>query len=340
MVLARRDPASLARARPAAQNPTGHRGDSEVPDLTVVLIALIALFAAATRESVAQQPRSVAVTFDDLPMTRVRSLADMQAMTARLLDGLERYGIVTVGFVNEIKLDQVPGEAAARRALLASWLDHGHELGNHTYSHRRLYDTRVAAWGDDVLRGERVTRALMAERGRALRYFRHPTLNTGRDLAAKAEADRFLADHGYLVAPVTVDNDEYLYALAYDRARARGDSLGVRRLGADYVRYMEEMFAYCERLSVAVVGREIPQVLLVHANWLNADYLPGLAEMLRRRGYRFTTVEEALEDPAYALPDRYVGRRGPSWLERWAVTQGRTVEPQPAIPTWVREAAR
>lgn len=280
--------------------------------------------------------RAVAFTLDDLPASRSGSLADIRTITTRLLAHLKASGIPATGFVNEIKLD-VPGEEAERAALLTAWLDAGHDLGNHSYSHRRLYDTPLAEFQEDVLRGERVTRRLLAERGRRPRYFRHPTLNTGPDSATKTAFEGFLTEHGYAVAPVTIDNDEYLHAAAYDRARTRGDRAAMARIGRDYLRYMTEVFDFYERLSRRLYGREIPQILLLHANALNAEYLDDLAAIMRTRGYRFITLDQALADPAYRTPDGYVGRRGLSWLQRWAITRNEEPGEQPAAPDWVRQ---
>lgn len=108
------------------------------------------------------------------------------------------------------------------------------------------------------------------------------------------------------------------------------------RIGDDYVRYMEEVFGFYERVSRELLGREPAQILLLHANALNAAYLDELAGMLAGRGYRFVTLDEALADPAYALPDRYVGPRGPSWLERWAFTRGVNPGAMPRPPAWIR----
>jgi len=284
--------------------------------------------------------RAVAFTFDDLPVARFSSLSDVHAITTRLLGHIRTQRIPAIGFVNEVKLEGPPHEREGRVALLQAWLDQGLELGNHTYSHMRLYDASLEAFQADVLRGERVTSRLMSARGGRPRFFRHPTLNTGRDLETKAAFERFLTEHGYTVAPVTIDNDDYLYALAYDRARARSDTSAMRRLGQDYVRYIGEIFGHFEALSRTLLGREPPQVLLLHANALNADYLDELAGMIAARGYALVSLERALQDPAYRLPDRYIGARGPSWLERWATTQGVDPGLQPPIPDWVQTATR
>ena len=53
----------------------------------------------------------------------------------------------------------------------------------------------------------------------------------------------------------------------------------------------------------------LDKVLLLHANQLNADSMPELLAMMRRRGYQFVTLETALQDPAYRLPDRVCGDR-------------------------------
>lgn len=306
--------------------------------LAVVLLAIVPSVATA-QDAYPRPDRSVAFTFDDLPVVRSSSLADAQAITTRLLDHISTARIPAIGFVNEGKLES-PGEKPARIALLEAWLARGIDLGNHTYSHLRLQNATLAAFEADVLKGERVIRPLMAAHGRPLRYFRHPTLSTGRDLATKAAVERFLAAHGYLVAPVTIDNDEYLYALAYDRARSRADTMQMRRLGDDYVQYMAQIFGHWEALSRALLGREPAQILLLHANALNADWLGALAVMIRSRGYRFISLDRALADEAYTLPDTYARDNGPSWLERWAVTRGADPGRMPALPAWVREAAR
>ena len=284
--------------------------------------------------------RTVAFTFDDLPMSRdgAYGLARMQDVTTRLLGQLTSAGIVAVGFVNEDKLDR-GGDRPARVALLEQWLDAGMELGNHTYAHVSFWTTPLDEYQRQVLRGERVTRALLAERGKEPRYFRHPYLNSGPDLRTKDAFERFLAEHGYRVAPVTVDNLDVTYALAYDKAHQQGDSALMRRIGGAYVEHMGDSFAFSEALSRRVLDREPAQVLMLHANALNADYLDELVAMLQARGYGFVPTEQALRDPAYRSRDTYTGRRGLSWLQRWAITRGEEPGREPREAEWVRKAA-
>jgi len=288
--------------------------------------------------AVGEGRRTVAVTIDDLPAVRSRDLGAMQAITQKLLAQLERDKIQAVGFVTEAKL-AVTGEELQRADLLEAWLVAGHDLGNHTYSHPWLYETPLDEFQADVIHGEAVTSELLAIRGRRLRYFRHPRLNTGPDVETKAAFEKFLAGRGYTIAPVTIDNDEYVYALAYFNATEDGDSTLMRRIGRDYVRYMADVMDFYETLSRQTLGREPAQVLLIHSNRLNADYLGALVAMLRERGYSFVSLEKALEDPAYDLPDEYVGRVGLSWLMRWAITMGKEPGRQPDVPDWIMQTA-
>jgi peptidoglycan/xylan/chitin deacetylase (PgdA/CDA1 family) len=188
----------------------------------------------------------------------------------------------------------------------------------------------------DLIRGETVTRRLLEARGRRLRYFRHPQLRTGPTPEYKIALDGLLAERGYRVAPVTVDHNDFVFADVYRRARTRGDRDTMARLTAAYVPYMESVFAHFERLSREFLGYELPQVLILHANELNADLLPDLVAMIRARGYAFVTLDAALEDPAYRLPDARHAR-GLSWLHRWRLAKGLPVDPEPLEPPFVRE---
>jgi len=297
--------------------------------------------------AVAPSPgRRVAVTVDDLPGAPGAcvggDLPAFQSMTAKLLAALKASGAPAIGFVNEGKLAPGGTREDARVALLRTWLDAGMDLGNHTYSHFDLHHTPLEEFERDTIRGEETTRALLAERGKTLRYFRHPFLHTGRSLETKKAVDTFLASRGYTIAPVTHDNGEWIFASAYAKAGNRGDAATQRRVIAGYVPYMAAKFDYFERESRALFGREIPQVLLIHANSLNADAFGELAAMMRERGYAFVGLGDAIADTAYGSPDTFTGAGGISWLHRWAVTRGEkglVLPDEPVVPKFVLELA-
>ena len=293
--------------------------------------ALVALL--GVRPAVAE--RTVAITIDDLPRGGdggARDLDSVLEMTERLLRPFRGGEIPVAGFVNAGRLPEWSSDDLSR--ILDLWLDAGAELGNHSYSHPNINEVPLEAYTADITRGEPALRSALEARGRKLRYFRHPFLRTGSTAEVKRAMQAFLDAAGYEVAPVTIDNAEYLYAALYTtpshRARAR----------REYVAYMESVVAFFVRRARDVVGRDIPQILLIHANALNADLMPELLKMFRDRGYAFVSLEAALADPVYREPDPYVGGRGVSWIHRYGIGRGLDIEWEPDPPDWAIEAFR
>lgn len=306
--------------------------------LTFVLL----LLSLSLNAQSAKPDRQVAVTIDDLPggMADRLPASDLTAMTAKLLGTLHDQNIPVVGFVNERKLYRAPGEVDARIKLLEMWLDAGFDLGNHTYSHASLNQIELKDWEDDVVQGESVLRLLLTEHKKPLRYFRHPYLDTGRDLHTRRKAEEFLTQRGYRIAPITLDGWDWMFAGLYEDAKKRNDTALEQQIVKDYLAYHDAVFTYDEQLSAKVVGYEPKQILLLHASNLEADHIGELLDLLRKHGYRFITLQDALGDPAYSLPDTYVGEEGTGWIEHWAISQGKIPQGAPVFPQWVIDRSK
>jgi peptidoglycan/xylan/chitin deacetylase (PgdA/CDA1 family) len=315
-----------------------------LPMFLVICFSFSALCGAEVPAASSAAPppdRQVAITIDDLPAGAANSMsaATISEMTAKLLGTLRDQKIPVVGFVNEKKLYR-PGEVDERIQALRLWLEDGFELGNHTFSHMSLNQAGLKAWEDDVVQGESVTRLLLAEHNMKLRYFRHPFLDTGRDLQTRRDAEGFLVARGYRIAPVTLDAWDWMYAGVYEDAKKRGDTGLEQQLAGSYLAYSDEMFAYSERLSKQTIGYEPKQILLLHANQLEADHIAELLDLMRKRGYRFVTLEDALSDQAYSLPDTFVGEEGTGWIDHWAITLGKPPQGSPVFPQWVIDRSK
>jgi peptidoglycan/xylan/chitin deacetylase (PgdA/CDA1 family) len=245
-----------------------------------------------------------------------------------------------VGFVNEKELYYHLGEVDQRIKALNMWLDAGLELGNHTFGHTSLNLAGLQEFEDSVIQGETVTRLLLEQHNKKLRYFRYPYLDTGRDLQTRREAEAFLVARGYRIAPVTLDAWDWNFAPVYEDALHRGDTALQQEVVNSYLSYHAEMFAYEEKLSKDLIGYEPKQILLLHANQLEADHIGELLDMMRKRGYRFITLEDALSDSAYSLPDTFVGEGGSGWIEHWAITRGQPPQGSPVFPPSIDERAK
>ena len=308
------------------------------------LLALVTVSSSAN-QGASKKPldREIAVTFDDLPVASTRrDIETWKQVTTRLLKTISSNRIPAIGFVNENKLIADGQRDEARVGLLRMWINAGLELGNHTYSHRSLNNTPLEEFESDTIRGEETVSGLLRDKGKNLRYFRHPFLQTGRSLETKKAFESFLAGRGYTIAPVTIDNSDWIFARAYDNARDAKDPGAMKQVADAYVPYMERKMEYWERQSVALFGREVKQILLVHANSINADHFDDMARMLRKRGYRFITLDEALKDSAHASADTFTGAAGISWIHRWAITRGVAKDffkGEPVTPEFVMKLA-
>lgn len=299
----------------------------------------IVLFVFLVFSATAQVPsRSVAITIDDLPVVSTRTdPRNRQEITRKLLGHITKAKVPAIGFVNENKLYAGKKRDERQVQLLRMWLEAGLELGNHTFSHRSLNQISVADYQADLLKGETITKELLDAKAGSIRFFRHPFLQTGRTMQVKAEFDTFLSKHGYRIAPISFDNADYIFSRAYDIAFDKGDKKLMKKVGDAYVPYMESKLAYWERQSIKLFGREVAQTMLIHANFINSDYLDDLIEMFKRRSYKCVDLETALKDDAYRLPDTYIGPAGISWLHRWALDRGRenVLPDEPTVPEFV-----
>jgi peptidoglycan/xylan/chitin deacetylase (PgdA/CDA1 family) len=297
------------------------------------LIPLLLLNLLVTASAFSQQ-RTIAITFDDLPRggdsREGRNLAAILEMTKDLLAGCGNTPIT--GFVNPGRATEI--SPADLQAVLALWRAQGAELGNHTATHPSYHRTPIAEYSRDILAAEPALR--QARDGRKSRYFRHPFLHTGTTAKSKQELTDFLARERYEMAPVTVDTADYVVASVYAHLLriAPAEAAKVR---TEYIDYLDRVFAFFEDRSREVLGREPAQIILLHANQLNADTMPAMLAMMAKRGYKVVPLAEAMKDSAYLLPDAYFGEHGISWLHRWALHFKKPQRWEPDPPKWIND---
>ncbi len=274
---------------------------------------------------VCAQTKEVAITIDDLPLNGAQFEPQrLRAMTSNFLIAIKKYQIPAVGFVNESLLYR-NGETDTRIAILKQWLDGGVELGNHTFSHLGFSNASLADYEDDFVRGDAVTRLLM--KPRKPRYFRHPFLQMGKIAADEKSFEDFAATRGYKMAPVTVDVMDWLISAAHAKARSHGDEALVKRVGEEYVKFAVQRFEYSDQVAQELFGRSIKHIVLMHANELTAENLDTLATALKSKGYKFISVEEALQDPVYQMPEKYLSTS--DRLGHWAFSKGKKLNAPP-----------
>ncbi|MEJ7780903.1 MAG: DUF1349 domain-containing protein [Daejeonella sp.] len=291
----------------------------------------------------AQSVKKIAITFDDLPFACMcETDAQKQELTDKLMATFKKYNIPVLGFVNEQKLNTNGAPDPAKIALLQKWLDTGLELGNHGFNHVNIADISLYDYKQEILKGERVTRGLSQKVKRPYRFFRHPYLSPGNTLADRKELDTFLKQNKYKIAATTITYQDYTFSDAYEVALRLKDTITANRIKEAYLPYTLSQFEAAEKQSSDLFGRDVSQILMVHANMLNADAFGDVAKQLQDRGYSFVSIDEALKDPAYSRQDTAQGKTRITWLARWASEMGKgSVEyARSPVPPFVLDMAR
>ncbi len=295
--------------------------------------------------SIYAQTNKVSFTIDDLPIQRpgAYTAEKQKQITRNLLANLKKYHIPAIGFVNENKLYTDGKLNPVRKQMLIDWLENGQELGNHTFSHPDYDKYSFAEFSREIPKGQLIIGPLGKKYGKPVRYFRHPYLHRGNNEAKVDSLANYLKSIGLTEAPVTIDNSEWIFAFAYDSALSAKDTALQHFIGNAYIPYMEAKVRYFEKLSVKLFGRNINQILLIHANALNGDYLGELADMFIKNHYEFITIEDALKDEAFKSNDTYYKANGISWMDRWALTRGYKGDffaGEPATPDFIMKIAK
>jgi peptidoglycan/xylan/chitin deacetylase (PgdA/CDA1 family) len=269
-----------------------------------------------------QAPR-IAITIDDLPWNGPLLPEEREAATRVLLSTLQARGVKASGFVN---CGRVPSEAP----LLKLWLEHGMTLGNHSEAHRDINTAQLDIWLEDVRSCDERLREIV---GGPVRYFRYPMLHQGPTAERREAAFRLLSELDYQIAHVTVDNSEFMLSRPYEEALRQGDETEAERLGDLLIEHILAMLHHSQDVARRKLGRDVDHILLLHATKLVADRMDALLDTLAAQGFSFISLEGALDDPVYRLPDAYIGPSGLSWLYR--------IEPlSPEDAAWDGEQSR
>lgn len=252
----------------------------------------------------AAEPRlEIALTFDDLPVNGALPPGTTPSELARAtVKVLKKHRVPpSYGFINARQLEREPDGAQA----LKVWIEAGHPLANHTYSHLDLTRNSVEEFQLEILRNEPPLALLTpAKTKHDWRWFRYPYLHEGDTLEKRRAVRAFLATRGYRIAETTVDWEDYLWNSAHARCVAKQDVAAIDWLRSSYLAEAERWMRLQRDFSRQVWGRDIKHVALLHLGSFSPHILPDLFELLDREGYRIVTLEEAQSDPVYAMdPD-------------------------------------
>ncbi len=271
-----------------------------------LLLSILSMQVAATCAA-----QKVAITFDDLPVNGKLPPGVTQAETTKnVLAILKKRHVPPVyGFINAKKLEGSADGAEALKLWAAA-----EPVANHTYAHMDLEQNTPEAFEREIEQNEPALELLAKGDWHWLRY---PYLREGDTVEKRRAVRAYLQAHGYRIAQVTLDWEDYLWNTAYARCAAKNDTKSIAWLRSSYLNTASEFLDLGREQSRLIFGHEINYVLLLHLGAFSSTILPDALDLLKKKGFKVVTLEEAESDPAYESdPDVGLHDAG-TLLDQW-----------------------
>jgi len=244
--------------------------------------------------------QKLAITLDDLPLngalppgvTRVDITRDTLAVLKK------RHVPPVYGFINAKKLEGSVDGAEALKLWAAA-----EPFGNHTYTHIDLEANTAEAFERDVEQNE-PTLELLAKPGSGKpgndwHWLRYPYLHEGDTVEKRRAVREYLTKRGYKIAQVTLDWEDYMWNSAYARCTAKNDKKSIEWLRTSYLSTASEFLDLGRAQAKLIYGHEINYVLLMHLGAFSSTIMPDALDLLKKKGFKLVTLEEAESDPVY-----------------------------------------
>lgn len=238
--------------------------------------------------------QKLALTMDDLPQNGDLPPGVSRAETAKnVLAILKKRHVPPVyGFVNAKKLEGSADGAEALKLWAAA-----EPVGNHTYAHMDLEQNTAEAFEREIEEDEPALELLA--KGDDWRWLRYPYLHEGDTVEKRRAVRAYLKGRGYRIAQVTLDWEDYLWNFAYARCAAKNDKKSIEWLRSSYLNTASEFLDLGREQAKLIYGRDINHVLLMHLGAFSSMILPEALDLLKKKGFKLVTLEEAESDAAY-----------------------------------------
>lgn len=224
--------------------------------------------------------RKIVITIDDLPFVGEQQNTHLN----RIIQALKQDDVPATGFIiaNNVK--------PQHWSMLRKFRDAGFSLGNHTSSHINLNQVDADTYIQDVEAADRKLESILSEP----KFFRYPYLAMG-DSQKKDKVIEYLNARHYHIAGITIDSKDFIFnqLLLSVPEKSRRDFMEV--LTPTYINFIWQQTLKAEERARMSRKSEDPQILLVHANLLNAYALPDIINLYRINGYRFVRLEDTLK---------------------------------------------
>ncbi|MEK2645164.1 polysaccharide deacetylase family protein [Bdellovibrio sp. BCCA] len=248
----------------------------------------------------------VAITVDDLPTHQDLPPGVTREMVAKkMTQVLRKHKIPEVyGFINAGKVEK----KNESKEVLKIWKKAGYPFGNHTYLHEDINKVSLEDYKKSIELNEPMLKQLSGKSN--WKFFRYPYLREGETLETRNTIRSFLKDHGYQIAQVTIDFEDWSWNGPYSRCVAKQDQESIAWLEQTYIKNAIDMLDRAEVLSQSLFKRSIPHVLLLHIGAFDAEMIDKLITEYKKKGVEFIPLSEAQKDEVYSLDPALPAKRG------------------------------
>ncbi|MFZ2999598.1 polysaccharide deacetylase family protein [Undibacterium umbellatum] len=257
-----------------------------------ILMACMALAANAGAQT-------VAITIDDGPNLEQTPRLSPEQRNQTMLNALAKHGVSAALFVTADYAAKQP----AGYVLAKAWGDAGHAVGNHTMSHPNLHSDKVslAQYQQEILDCDQIISTLPGYQ----KWYRYTYLREGNTPEKRDGMRNFLKQQNYRNAYVSLDTSDWRLNEKLIEVLKKNPEADVTPIKLAYLAHVRQRAEAYRALSWQLQGRDIPQVLLMHHNLINALWLDDVLAQFKEMGWKFTTPAAAFSDPVYQLvPER------------------------------------
>jgi peptidoglycan/xylan/chitin deacetylase (PgdA/CDA1 family) len=267
--------------------------------------------------------QQIAFTFDDLPSHGNLPPGETRLDVANsILATIHANNFPPVyGFVNGVRTETDPTTVE----VLKAWRNAGQPLGSHSWSHMSLNEHTSEEFTADIQKNETLLQSFMPSED--WHWFRYPYLWEGDTLDKRHAVRAYLQQHGYKVAQVTMDFEDYLWNDPYARCMAKHDDASIAWLQQTYLDAADQYFALFRSMSNTLFGRDIPYVLLMHIGAFDAKMLPQLIALYQKHGVTFVSLEQAEKDKAFGEDPDMALKYGGTLIEQMMAAKNLKVPP-------------
>jgi peptidoglycan/xylan/chitin deacetylase (PgdA/CDA1 family) len=238
-----------------------------------ILIALFPLILMA-------QKKTISITIDDLPFVGEYRNFHLSMM----MDTMIEQQVPATGFIIASEVRPNNWE------VLRKFRDAGFGLGNHTMTHANLNSSKIKDYIHEIKDADVLLAPVLTEP----KYFRYPYLAMSNG-SKRERILCYLAQNNYQVAPITIDSKDFVFNQRLLAVAEINRREYLNELKPFYLDFIWQQTLKAEEHSQYHHNVDQTQILLIHANLLNAYSLADIINLYKHQGYEFVSLEEAMK---------------------------------------------